>query len=182
MKKSALALIPLLAAAPLCSASALGSFGARAGYGLHFSDPEGKGAEEPTSFVGGAAWKLDVLVAAVEVDLLYRRKAFDGGGGNEDRFSVGALGRFSIPIVPLFFSLDLVGGLEPRFFVTGSKGVEDDAKAMTLYLPVGVGASLDLQLIDLNLDMRYERQLTPSLKSDEDARSHNLTFLAGVFF
>ena len=30
MKKSALALIPLLAAAPLCSASALGSFGARA--------------------------------------------------------------------------------------------------------------------------------------------------------
>ena len=184
MTKSALALIPLLAAAPLCSASALGSFGARAGYGLHFSesDPTVKSNGEPTSFVGGAAWKLDVLVAAFEVDLLYRRKAFDAGGGNEDRFSVGALGRFSIPIVPLFFSLDLVGGLEPRFFVTGSKGVEDDAKAMTLYLPVGVGASLDLQLIDLNLDMRYERQLTPSLKSDEDARSHNLTFLAGVFF
>ncbi len=184
MKKSALALIPLLAAAPLCSASALGSFGARAGYGLHFSDPEVKGAEEPTSFVGGAAWKLDVLVAAIEVDLLYRRAAqeIEGKNTNTDRFSVGALGRFSIPIVPLFFSLDLVGGLEPRFFVTGSKGVEDDAKAMTLYLPVGVGASLDLQLIDLNLDMRYERQLTPSLKSDEDARSHNLTFLAGVFF
>ncbi len=186
MKKSALALIPLLAAAPLCSASALGSFGARAGYGLHFSDsdPTVKSDGEPTSFVGGAAWKLDVLVAAVEVDLLYRRAALEVGDTkfNEDRFSVGALGRFSIPIVPLFFSLDLVGGLEPRFFVTGSKGVEDDAKAMTLYLPVGVGASLDLQLIDLNLDMRYERQLTPSLKSDEDARSHNLTFLAGVFF
>ena len=77
MKKSALALIPLLAAAPLCSASALGSFGARAGYGLHFSDPEVKGAEEPTSFVGGAAWKLDVLVAAGEEQRgpLQRRRA-----------------------------------------------------------------------------------------------------------
>jgi len=184
MKKSALALIPLLAAAPLCSASALGSFGARVGYGLHFTDPEVKGIDEPTSLVGGAAWKLDVLVAALEVDLLYRRAALEVAGEsiNEDRFSVGALGRFSIPIVPLFFSLDLVGGLEPRFFVTGSKGVEDKAKAMTLYLPVGVGASLDLQLIDLNLDVRYERQLTPSSKSNEDMRSHNLTFLAGVFF
>lgn len=187
MKKSALALIPLLAAAPLCSAHALGSFGARVGYGLHMSDPEpAKGADEPTMIAIGAAWQLDLLVAKLEADLMWRRSSTSDPDVSVDRLGLTALGRFGIPLVPAVFSLDLIGGLEPRFLIgTDPSAGEDFQESMVLFLPVGVGGTLNLQAVELNLDIRYEHQLTASGKGSkalEDYRSNNLTFLAGVFF
>jgi hypothetical protein len=103
-----------------------------------------------------------------------------------DRLGLAALGRFGIPLVPAVFSLDLIGGLEPRFLIgTDPSALEDFQESMVLFLPVGVGGTLNLQAVELNLDIRYEHQLTASGKGSkalEDYRSNNLTFLAGVFF
>jgi hypothetical protein len=184
MKKSVFALVPLLVAAPLCSAHALGSFGARVGYGLHISDPEP--VNEPTMIAVGAAWQLDLLVAKIEADLLWRRSTTSDPEITVDRLGLAALGRFGIPLVPGVFSLELIGGLEPRFLIGADpSGVENGEEAMVLFLPVGVGGALNLLAVELNLDIRYEHQLTASgkgSKAAEDYRSNNLTFLAGVFF
>jgi hypothetical protein len=61
----------------------------------------------------------------------------------------------------------------------------DSLESMYLYLPIFIGATLDLKLLTANLDIRYERQLTAHIKKDkgdEDARFHELVFMAGVLF
>ncbi len=179
-------------------AMALGTkFGVRAAYGLGFPDPD-KGVDSASAFQAGLAAQLDLAILAIEVDALWARQTttFDLMGSSvdatADRVAFPVLVRGGFPLIPAFLSLDFGGGLEPRFAIGASvdgkdkgptgKEYADSMKSMTLYLPIFIGATLDLKLITANLDIRYERQLTASSEDDDDARFHELLFMAGVLF
>ena len=174
-----------LCTAASTSAQALGSFGVRLGTGMTMSDPEPKaGAEEPTPIVAGLAYRIDLIVVGVEADLLFHRFSFDKG--TEDRLALPVIVNGSLPLVPGFVALNFGAGLEPRFLIgADDNGVDisDDGKSMVMYLPISVGAELDLQVVKGMLDIRYERQLTPHFKGKpkEDHRAHEVLVMAGVF-
>jgi len=101
------------------------------------------------------------------------------------------MGKFGFPILPGFFSADVGLGIEPRFALSAEvdgKDVNDDRESLVWYRPLVVGGTLDLKLLTLGLDIRYERQLTASAKDaggvklSEKVRHHQLMFFAGAFF
>ena len=181
-----------LCTAASTSAQALGSFGVRLGTGMTMSDPEPKagaeepkaGAEEPTPIVAGLAYRIDLIVVGVEADLLFHRFSFDKV--TEDRLALPVIVNGSLPLVPGFVALNFGAGLEPRFLIGADDNgadISDDRKSMVMYLPISVGAELDLQVVKGMLDIRYERQLTPHFKGKpkEDDRAHEVLVMAGVF-
>lgn len=210
MTKSAAILTGAMVLAAASPAAALGlKYGVRAGYGIGMPDPD-KGVDSASVIDVGGAVLLDLAILGLEADLLYNRqttttkadktlgiKSADGVVGN---LAIPVLARGSFPLVPMFLSIDFGGGLEPRFPIHASfdgkskcaaptatdpaatKDCTDNLKSMPLYLPIFIGATLDLKIITANLDIRYERQLTASKESDEDARFHELVFMAGVLF
>lgn len=192
MKKSAAFLAGAMVVAAASPAAALGlNYGVRAGYGIGMPDPD-DGVDSASVIDAGLAVMLDLAILGLEVDLLYNRqttKAKGGGESNVGNIAIPILARGSFPVIPMFLSLDFGGGLEPRFPISaeaeaGGKTVDfkDDLESMPLYLPIFIGTTLDIKLVKLNLDIRYERQLTASSKSNEDARFHELVFMAGGFF
>jgi hypothetical protein len=192
MKKSAAFLAGAMVVAAASPAAALGlNYGVRAGYGIGMPDPD-DGVDSASVIDAGLAVMLDLAILGLEVDLLYNRQTtkFKGGGeANVGNIAIPILARGSFPVIPMFLSLDFGGGLEPRFPISaeadiGGKTVDfkDDMESMPLYLPIFIGTTLDIKLVKLNLDIRYERQLTASSKTNEDARFHELVFMAGGFF
>jgi hypothetical protein len=192
MKKSAAFLAGAMVVAAASPAAALGlNYGVRAGYGIGMPDPD-DGVDSASVIDAGLAVMLDLAILGLEVDLLYNRqttKAKGGGEANVGNIAIPILARGSFPVIPMFLSLDFGGGLEPRFPISAEAEVggttvdfKDDLESMPLYLPIFIGTTLDIKLVKLNLDIRYERQLTASKKSDEDARFHELVFMAGGFF
>lgn len=209
MKKMAAVLTGAMVVAAASPAAALGlKYGARLGYGIGMPDPD-KNIDSASVLDVGGAVLLDLAILGLEADLLYNRqmtstkvdlggtsKTFDGVQSN---IAIPVLARGSFPLIPMFLSLDFGAGLEPRFPIgatfdgkdevddgTGGKTkLADSLESMYLYLPIFVGATLDLKLLTANLDIRYERQLTAHIKKDkgdEDARFHELVFMAGVLF
>lgn len=194
MKKSAAFLAGAMVVAAASPAAALGlNYGVRAGYGIGMPDPD-DGVDSASVIDAGLAVMLDLAILGLEVDLLYNRQTtkFKGGiEGVQSNIAIPILARGSFPVIPMFLSLDFGGGLEPRFPIGTTldgedkvAGVDlaDDQESMPLYLPIFIGTTLDIKLVKLNLDIRYERQLTASSKSNEDARFHELVFMAGGFF
>ena len=187
MKRTAAFLAAAMVVGAASPAAALGlNYGVRAGYGIGMPDPD-DGVDSAEVIDVGLGVLLDLAILALEVDLLYNRqtttsKAGDAVGGN---IAIPLLARGNFPIIPAFLSLDFGGGLEPRFPISATfdgKDNMDDRESMPLYLPLLIGATLDLKIIMLNMDIRYERQLTASSKADGDARFHELVFMAGGFF
>lgn len=187
MKKTAAAILAGAVITGAASpASALGlKYGVRAGTGITFPDQDPAPKEDPSVFAAGLGLLLDLAIIGVEVDALYLKHSGENDS-SASYIAVPALGRFNFPIIPAFLSLDFFAGLEYRLGIglDGGKGVGelDDHQKNPLYLPIGIGGTLDLKIIQLNLDMRYERQLTAHNDFDEDARIHELLFMAGAFF
>jgi hypothetical protein len=195
MNKSAAFLAGAMVVAAASPAAALGlNYGVRAGYGIGMPDPD-KGVDSASVLAAGLGVMLDLAILGLEVDLLYNRQTTTYKGDIEGvvgNIAIPVLARGSFPVIPAFLSLDFGGGLEPRFPISAtldgeSKGADgkeytENLESMPLYLPIFIGATLDIKLVKLNLDIRYERQLTASSKADEDARFHELVFMAGGFF
>ena len=197
MTKSAAILAGAMVVAAASPAAALGlKYGVRAGYGMGMPDPD-KGVDSASVLDVGGALMLDLAILGLEVDLLYNRQTTTFKGdldAVQSNIAIPVLARGSFPLIPAFLSLDFGGGLEPRFPIGATfdgedkvAGVKlaDSLESMYLYLPIFVGATLDLKILTANLDIRYERQLTAHIKKDkgdEDARFHELVFMAGVLF
>lgn len=206
MKKSAAFLAAAMVVGAASPAAALGlNYGVRAGYGIGMPDPD-KGVDSASVIDVGGAVMLDLALLGLEIDLLYNRQTTtfkDQGAGSFDsvqsNIAIPVLARGSFPIIPLFLSLDFGGGLEPRFPIglevdgkskpPGGKDYADSLESMPLYLPIFIGGTLDLKLLKVNLDIRYERQLTASVKENSatsnkeaDIRFHELVFMAGALF
>jgi hypothetical protein len=207
MTKSAAILAGAMVVAAASPAAALGlKYGVRAGYGIGMPDPE-KNIDSASVLDVGGAVMLDLAILGLEVDLLYNRQStttkVDLGAGSvsfdsvQSNIAIPVLARGSFPLIPMFLSLDFGGGLEPRFPIGatvdgkdkpegGGDAYADSLESMYLYLPIFIGATLDLKLLTANLDIRYERQLTSHVAkgtSDaKDARFHELVFMAGVLF
>lgn len=168
------------------SAAALGvNYGARLGIGPGFGS--GNDAVEDADFnslVLGAAVKLDLVLLGLEVDVLWNQVNTDNDT-TASSISTPIIGTFSFPLVPLLFDLNAGLGLEPRFHlsttVDGTEVKDDPTEDMVLYLPVVLGGTLNLPILDVDLQIRYLHQLTESQK-DSDVRVHHLLFMAGAFF
>ncbi len=186
------------------------SYGVRAGAGLAFvnEDAGRLGGPDTTPddlvslsapFAVGLGINLDLALLDIEVDALYWHHAysydfpapFGSQDGTEGRLALPVLVRVGIPLVPL---LSLGAGLEPRFLISADSDIplgkgkeyEDTFEAMVLYLPILLGVDLDLSVIELRVEARFELQLTNHLSSDvknpDDQRIHEGMLFAGVFF
>lgn len=165
-------------------AHAFGKVGIRVGSGFSFVEDVPGDPETDPPFAAGLAWKADLVALGVEVDALYWRTALDGGGGDavEHRLALPVIARIGFPIVPAVLSLDFGAGLEPRFLLGSDIPGGEEAKGTVLYLPIALGATLDLQLIEGNAEIRYERQITSNFETVDDARNHQLMVFFGAFF
>ena len=186
----AAAAIALTAAAP---AFALGKFGARVGSGVSFYNIDIEGASEPdiTPFAIGAAFKLGLGPIGVEADALYWSHTSDDNGveTSETRLALPVMGKFDISPLPVI-KVEIGAGIEPRFLLSAERtqngkttDESDGQKGMVMYIPVSLGAGLNLQVLELNLEARYERQITDHLEEGGDkVRHHQLMIFAGAFF
>ncbi len=199
MKKTTAFLVAALAMCAASPAMALGlKYGARLGYGMGMPDPS-KGVDSASVMDVGLGVQLDLAIVGIEVDALYNRQTITpkGGGGDSvtGNIALPILGRFSLPVIPLLLSLDFGAGLEPRFPISatvdgkdkptgipGAKAYKEGLTAMPLYLPILIGATLDLHFITANLDLRYERDLTQLNKKGSAVKNHEFVAMAGVFF
>ena len=169
------------------ASTAFADFGARLGTGIIMYDED---PEPDSSFplAVGAAWKMDILVATLEVDALYWRDSSESGSieASTSWIATPVLGKFGFPVIPAFLSIDVGAGFEPRFHLStevDGKDVGDDLKmkSMVFYVPVLLGVTLDLKIITPSVEIRYERQITEAAEGS-DQRAHELMFMAGVFF
>jgi hypothetical protein len=184
MKRRAIAAILgaglLLASAP---AFAMGQFGARFGFGLGFHNDEAGDPDSSTAFAAGLAYTLDLAVLDLEIDALYWGNSTTKPDADSAYLAVPVIAKFGIPVVPF---LTLGAGLNPRFLLSAEQGgndVADKFATMVLYLPILVGVTIPLGIVDLGVEARYELQLTAADKDGEsDARVHQLVFMGGVDF
>lgn len=192
MRTLSLALLCLTLGAS--SASALGKFGVRAGTGTSFYDSDVDDATEPdiTPFAAGLAWRFDQALLGVEVNALWWQNSIemdlDALGtfkATETRLALPLIGRINFPIVPLVLDLNVGGGLEPRFLIStedeNGKDLSDDAEMMVLYMPIAVGATINAGPLGVQVDLRYERQITEHNKENKD-KVHQIMLFGGVFF
>ena len=169
----------------------LGSLGVKVGTGLGFTIPEddpGGDFEAPnvTPATFGLTWTLGLMVAEVELDLLYMQTTTKGGTPSvaertSHHLSIPAIAKLQLPIVPMLAGLQLGAGLGMRFnFDTDPlPGSTDDQEAMVYYVPVVIGADIDVQLARATAEIRYEHQMTDSVDGD-GSRVHQLLFLLGA--
>ncbi|MCA9541087.1 MAG: hypothetical protein KC620_19440 [Myxococcales bacterium] len=180
-------LFALLVLTSAGQAFAVGQFGIRVGTGTSFYDTDADIEKEPDvfPFCIGAAYLLDLALVEVEVDALFWRNAADYSGFEitEDRLAVPVIGKVGLPLVPGLLSASLGAGIEPRFHLATDPepANTDDIETTVFYVPIVLGANLDLQVTTVGVELRYEHQLTDSVK-DDDTRVHHLMFMAGVFF
>ncbi len=175
----------------LFATSAHAGFGVRLGAGTGFLQTDND--YEPDSISAwtvGAAYKLDLTVLELEIDALWKSTTVTGetNEATSNYFTIPVIASISLPLVPGFFSLSFGAGLEPQFFVSSDpeleKEAEDAQASMVLALPVQVGATIDLQIIAVGIDVRYEHQLTETVTEGpaQDDRLHRLMFMGGAFF
>ena len=174
------------------SVYAFGSFGVRVGTGLSFVELENdlpSGVDEPevSPFALGVSYQINLPMVEIEANALWWRNASTVGSAEiqSSYIALPVIARASIPLVPALLSLNVGGGLEPRFHLTTSSDdvdVDDsDIKSMVMYLPISIGGTINLQLVSLGLDIRYERQLTDHSELGSD-RIHQLMFFGGANF
>lgn len=177
----------LFSAAP---AMALGTFGAKLGVGLSNSYdglPDGASIDEdqPSTFIIGAAWKMDVAMIRVEANALYWSDTNDAGAKDTkvNSMALPVLAKFDISPLPIL-KLSFGAGLEPRYLLSTTGIDESDLETMVMYMPIAIEGAINLQVISIGLELRYERQLTSSYKASglEDVRNHQIVALGGIFF
>lgn len=170
-------------------AFALGtSFGARLGYGPSFGAGS-KAIEDAdlASFVAGPGLKLDLVVVGVEVDLLYSQTRSKVGSfeGSSSDLTLPVIGKFSFPLIPVLLDLNVGLGLEPRFHLSSEfegKEVKDDkTEDIVWYLPLALGADVNLGVATVGAEIRYLYQLSETVSGSDD-RVHHLLFMAGAWF
>ena len=185
MKKyiSALALGAILLGSS--SAMALGTFGVRLGTGLSFYDGDAESEPEVAPFALGASWLLDLSVVELEIDALYWRDTQTTEGAPDLTMSyiaTPAIARVSFGLIPKLFSISVGGGLESRFLISSDPGVaEDTLKSTVIYLPISLIGKLNLALLTIGLEVRYEYQVTDRYKGNSD-KVNQLVFMGGVDF
>lgn len=181
----------LTAAALLLSAtgaSALGlKLGARVGGGTGIYSGDGDFDEDITAFAVGAAARFDLVLLAIEADLLWRRNTWEQLGQDAEiqRIGIPVTARFGFPLVPGFLSAEIGAGLEPRFLLNAEFGGVDISKNLNdqvLYLPLVAGIDLDLKVIGAGLELRYEHQLTNESDDPTEYKIHQFMVFGGVFF
>lgn len=172
----------------------LGDLGFRAGAGvdLALSDEDTGGADLddlalPLAF--GLAWQLDLEVATFEADLLYRQDPLTVASRNAQLTAH----RVSLPLllkvaVPGLEALRAGSGIEPRLLLAADEesagSAEDVLESLTWYVPTSLGAALDVGGFTLDLEGRFEFQLSNHYEGPQAdaARAHQLMFYVGGFF
>lgn len=167
----------------------LGSFGAKAGTGLSIqileNDPGGDyEAPNITPSVFGLSWTMGLLVAELEVDVLYMRTTASGGTPSvpkttSNSLAFPAIAKVQLPIVPLLVGLQFGAGLELRYNLDDDDEDGIETEKVVTYLPVMIGADFDIQLARATAEIRYEHQLSDSVKGSGD-RLHQILFLLGA--
>lgn len=189
MRKTMMAAVAMLGLFAAGEAMALGvNYGLRLGTGSGF-DRDDKLGEDASifPFAIGPAVKLSLPLIEVEVDALYWSTTTEVAGveGVQNELAVPIIARVSFPIVPVLFDLQLGLGIEPRVFLGATFDGEDvpdnDDQQTVMYLPISVGGDINLGVASLNVEIRYEYQLTDRIK-DDDSRIDYLTFFGGFFF
>ncbi|MEE2787668.1 MAG: hypothetical protein VX589_10045 [Myxococcota bacterium] len=170
------------------SAFALGTFGIRLGTGLSFYDGDVTPEPEVTPFAIGASWLLDLSVVELEIDALYWRDSAEVsamGVTGEQTFNyiaTPAIARASFGLIPKLLSISVGGGLEPRFLISADPElVESSTKSTVMYLPISMIAKLNLAVITVGVEVRYEYQLTDRFEGSSD-KYNQLVFMGGIDF
>jgi hypothetical protein len=137
-------------------------------------------------FAIGPAIKFKAPVLQLEVNALYWQTTIENDIAEtvDTELAIPIIARLSLPIVPLVLDLQLGAGIEPRIHLgTTVDGSDFDGpdRETVMYLPVSVAGDVNLGVATLNLEIRYEHQLTERVKGDEQ-RIDYLTFFGGVFF
>lgn len=190
MRKMMMTSAALLALFAAGDALALGpSFGIRIATGSGFDRDDKLGQNESIfPFAIGPAVKFTLPMLELELNALYWSTTFESSSGLDsvdNELAIPLIARVKLPIVPLLFDLGLGIGIEPRFHLsTTLDGKDFDSpvdRQMVMYLPLSVAGDLNLGVAKLNIEIRYEYQLTERFEGDETKVDY-LTFFGGVFF
>ena len=168
------------------SAFALGTFGVRLGTGLSFYDGDLSPEPEMAPFAIGASWLLDLSVVELEIDALT--------GATQPLLTL-RVRLISRPItsqrrrLPAYLWIDpkvvqhpVGGGLEPRFLLSADPTeAEDNLKSTVMYMPISMIGKLNLAVITIGVEVRYEYQLTDRAENSSD-KFNQLVFMGGIDF
>jgi len=199
MKRLSAALLAFALCVPATSWAFGLSYGVRAGAGLAFPNDDAVPGDDAsvTPFAAGLGINLDLALIDIEVDALYWHRSITyetteamktvEKEASEGRLALPVLVRVGIPLVPL---LSVGAGIEPRFLLSAEANdtdVSDNFESMALYVPILLAVDLDLSILELRVDLRYEFKLTNFLATSDDdandnARMHELMLFAGLFF
>ena len=170
-------------------------FGLRIATGSGF-DRDDKLAQDAAifPFAIGPAVKFTMPALEVELNALYWSTTIEPDSGPEtvdNELAIPIIARLRLPIVPALFDLGIGAGIEPRIHLSTTvdgKDIEDlgggamvPERQTVMYVPISVAGNLNLGIAKLNLEIRYEYQLTERVKDDEQKIDY-LTFFGGVFF
>ena len=163
----------------------LGSVGVKGGTGFSIlivePDPGADYvAPDITPAVFGLTYTLSLVVAQVEVDLMFTRTTSSGGTPSVKKTAVNHLAlpviaKLQMPIIPALAGLHFGLGAEARYQLDAKDGEED----IVFYLPVVLGADFDIQLASASAELRYEHQMTDGI-TDNGTRVHQILFLLGA--
>lgn len=192
MRKTMMTAVALLGLFAAGEAMALGvNYGLRLGTGTGFDRDDKLGDDASIfPFAIGPAVKLSLPLVAVEINALYWSTTTESTVlGNtieavDNELALPIIGRLSFPIVPVLFDLQLGLGLEPRFHLSTTvdgEDVDQDDRQMVMYLPISVAGDLNLGVASVNVEIRYEYQLTDRQK-ENDRKIDYFTFFGGIFF
>ncbi|MGK0360674.1 MAG: hypothetical protein ACI9U2_002987 [Bradymonadia bacterium] len=189
MRKVMMTSAALLALFAAGDALALGpSFGIRIATGSGFDRDDKLGQDASIfPFAIGPAVKFTLPMLELELNALYWSTTLEGSSGAEtvdNELALPLIARVMLPVVPLLLDLGLGIGLEPRFHLSTTvdgKDFDSEDRQMVMYLPLSVAGDLNLGVANLNVEIRYEYQLTERSEGDKTKIDY-LTFFGGVFF
>ena len=170
------AVVTLLLAGP--AHATLHRFGVRVGGGTSFYNDNSPTApaDEPdrSLFAIGPAYRVDLVRFGFEADALYWTHRFRAGDDKhmERRLALPLIGKLDVSPFALL-KLELGVGLEPRFLLASdSKIAGADVEVAVLYLPVTLSAAINVFRLEMNLEARYEHQMTDHIVEDGDEIRH----------
>ena len=181
----------------LCSINvsyALGlNFGAKVGQELFNAHAEGSpDGSAPSTFL--AMTELDLSIISLEVNLgahsSFMKPANTKSQFINNEFTMAAIVRLSLPLVPKVVSFDIGGGLDQRVLVSQSdfvteKQVKNVSGSRTM-LPLSAQFTLNVPIVKFYLESRFNIELSNSFEvsgvSKEADANHEFWILGGIAF
>jgi hypothetical protein len=181
----------------LCSMNishALGlKFGAKIGQELFNSHAKGApDGDAPSTFL--AMGELDLSIVSLELNLGSHSSLVQPSSAKlklvNQEFTIAAIVRLSLPLIPKLLSLDIGGGLDQRVLMSQSNFATEaeikDISGKRTMLPISAQITVNVSVVKFYLESRFNLELSNSFESSRQSKeldaNHEYWILGGIAF